>query len=294
MEGRGSGGSSRPSEFPITAAGVPTAPVPTILPAPNTTEEVEEINEYLITFNPKELLLLEKAFDNALTSRDLKSKAEKWTDEDKKKCQMTIRRAENEFKYVFPRKPNRKKLETDENNTSNTPKETVTNKVTPTSGKKPVPKSLPKKDDTKKGKQTKDHPKKAKPSTAGKKNTGSTPKNFSTKPMKPVTKSKTDDDPVDSDDEPIVKLKTPSKKATPSKKSKVKASGQKKNQAKKEITPLKETSKKANPTTKTSGQDKAKVVKKSDSKKRGRDKSVERSPKKARSSSKSRSTRSKR
>jgi hypothetical protein len=58
----------------------------------------------LITFNPKELILLEKAFDNKLTTRDLKSKADKWSEEDKKNCQLVIKRANDEFKWVIVRK----------------------------------------------------------------------------------------------------------------------------------------------------------------------------------------------
>jgi hypothetical protein len=51
----------------------------------------------VITFNPKELLLLEKAFDNALTPRDLKTDVNKHNAEDKKKCQSVIRRAKDEI-----------------------------------------------------------------------------------------------------------------------------------------------------------------------------------------------------
>lgn len=71
----------------------PPAPVPSV--------------ETLITFNPKELLLLEKAFDNALTPRDLKTDVSKFTAEDKRKCQSVIRRATEEI--VKTTKKRRKK-----------------------------------------------------------------------------------------------------------------------------------------------------------------------------------------
>ncbi|KAL3924896.1 MAG: hypothetical protein SGILL_000761 [Bacillariaceae sp.] len=92
--------------FPQAAMGAAAAAA---YVAANTSEEQEE--GILITFNPKELILLEKAFDNKLTKRDLKSKGDKWTEEDKKNCQSIIKRAHNEFKYVRPKKkadPNKK------------------------------------------------------------------------------------------------------------------------------------------------------------------------------------------
>lgn len=63
-----------------------------------------EEGETVITFNPKELILLEKAFDNHLTNRDLKSKADKWSEDDKKACQLVIKRANAEFKWVASKK----------------------------------------------------------------------------------------------------------------------------------------------------------------------------------------------
>ncbi|KAG7361624.1 hypothetical protein IV203_036725 [Nitzschia inconspicua] len=74
---------------------------------------VEEEEGTLITFNPKELILLEKAFDNKLTNRDLKSKADKWSEDDKKNCQLVIKRANAEFKWVVVRK--RKQAAAEEN-----------------------------------------------------------------------------------------------------------------------------------------------------------------------------------
>merc|ERR1712238_544662 len=61
-------------------------------------------DEFIITFNPKEILLLEKAFDGKLTTRDMKSKADKWEEKDQFKCQATIKRLQNEFTYVDPSK----------------------------------------------------------------------------------------------------------------------------------------------------------------------------------------------
>jgi len=266
-----------------------------ILPTANDSEEKDDVNEFLITFNPKELLLLEKAFDNGLTPRDLKSKAEKWTDEDQKKCQSTILRAQNEFKYVFPRKPNRKKSKDDEEVDSGKKEKS---KVAPASAKKSTPPKASKKDDTKKKPSAKIVPKKVKKATpAKKKSSGPSPKKVATKI-----------EPVDSDDEPIVKLKTPAKKAA-----KPKTATPKKKSAKKDTKKV-DTSKKATPAKKaastpakkatstpakkaTSTPAKGKIEKKSSlssaTKKRGRDKSVGPPAKKTRSNSKPRSTRSK-
>ncbi len=63
-----------------------------------------EEKETVIMFNPKELILLEKAWDDKLTNRDLKSKADKWSEEDKKTCQLVIRRARAEFNLVARKK----------------------------------------------------------------------------------------------------------------------------------------------------------------------------------------------
>jgi len=262
-----------------------TAGVAPIVPATNPLEEKEDVNECLITFNPKELLLLEKAFDNALTPRDLKSKAEKWTDEDQKKCQLTILRAKSEFKYVFPRKPNRRKSKSDENSligkneNSDSSKKTATKKKSSTLTKKSVAQTASKKAETKKEKSTKELPKNTKRASVGKNVNGPATK-------KSAMKLEKRDEPVDSDDEPIAMLKTPSKKA------KSKVTAPKKTHLKKESTRVVDTSKKATPSKKASAQAKGKGVKHSATKKRGRDKSVEPSSKKTRSGSKSRNTRS--
>lgn len=67
--------------------------------------------ETLITFNPKELLLLEKAFDNRLTTRDLKANVIKFTEDDRKAAQLVIKRANDEFVMRGPPKKRRKKGE---------------------------------------------------------------------------------------------------------------------------------------------------------------------------------------
>jgi len=74
-------------------------------------EQEEEENVTVITFNPKELLLLEKAFDNRMTSRDLKTNVHKFTDEDKKACQLVIHRAQKEFVMRGPPRKRKKKSE---------------------------------------------------------------------------------------------------------------------------------------------------------------------------------------
>jgi len=240
----------------------------------------DDAPEYLITFNPKELLLLEKAFDNALTPRDLKSKADKWSDEDQKKCQLTIIRANNEFKYVRPRKPNKKKAIPAE-------KDATAEKYDPSEepgAKAPDNTSEKEEDGRSKEKATEESPKKIRKPSIIKKgpNPKKSPKNAEKK-----------ENPVDSDDEPIVKLKTPTSKANG------KATSKK-------ATPTKKASKlaaKSNVTTKTTtSTKKAKTLeaqssktgtKTTASKKRGRDKSVGPPPKKTRANSKVRTTRSK-
>lgn len=70
-------------------------------------------DETVITFNPKELILLEKAFDNLLTATDLKADAVKWTENDTIKCQRIIKRSHDEFVMIGPAKKRRKKNKTD-------------------------------------------------------------------------------------------------------------------------------------------------------------------------------------
>jgi hypothetical protein len=85
--------------FPKPAMGMAAAAAHV---AATTADEEEE--GILITFNPKELILLERAFDNTLTKRDLKAKGDKWTEDDKKNCQYIIQRANKEFKWVNVKK----------------------------------------------------------------------------------------------------------------------------------------------------------------------------------------------
>jgi hypothetical protein len=226
-------------------------------------------NETVITFNPKELILLEKAWNGTLTSRDLKSKADKWTDADKQNCQATIQNATSEFKGTATKK--RKKNDgAATKSDSNTKKATsVTTKVAATTTTKGTPK---KKDEMKDGAKvaSKDGPtknavaptlpKKAESSSSSKKKTtvdnkaetitktpakktptaasstkaavtapsattgappNKEPKSTSKKSVKAEKKEplkgKEQQGSVDSDDEPISKLKdTPSAKKKPS------------------------------------------------------------------------------
>lgn len=85
----------------------PSVPVPIALQEPN--EEAAK-NETLITFNPKELLLLEKAFDNRMTNRDRKTNVAKFTEDDRKASQFVIQRAHKEFVMRGPSRK-RKKVE---------------------------------------------------------------------------------------------------------------------------------------------------------------------------------------
>lgn len=96
--------------------------------------------ETVITFNPKELLLLEKAFDNRLTERDSKSAAVKYTAQDKIACQAVIRRAQNEF---VMRGPSRKRKPKGEKAKEGSPSKKA-KKDAPVVGKKESPKKATK------------------------------------------------------------------------------------------------------------------------------------------------------
>ncbi len=94
----------------------PLLPMPkalTMAPSDSEEEDEEEENVTVITFNPKELILLEKAFDNRMTSRDRKTNVNKYNDEDRKACQHVIRRAQNEFVMRGPPRKRKKKSEED-------------------------------------------------------------------------------------------------------------------------------------------------------------------------------------
>ncbi|KAL3943227.1 MAG: hypothetical protein SGBAC_002717 [Bacillariaceae sp.] len=89
----------------INMVPAPTSAVTTTVVAPTSSAPVNA--DTLISFNPKQLILLEKSFDNGLTPRDLKTDVKKTNAEDKKKCQMVIRRARDEI--VITTKKRRKK-----------------------------------------------------------------------------------------------------------------------------------------------------------------------------------------
>ena len=94
----------------MPAAALPLGALPMGMPAPipQPAAAAAHEKETVITFNSKELLLLEKAFDNRLTDRDAKSTATKCTPQDKIAAQAVIRRAQNEFVIRGPsrkRKP---------------------------------------------------------------------------------------------------------------------------------------------------------------------------------------------
>lgn len=143
----------------VTAATVAVAAAPTSS-APTT--------ETLIGFNPKQLMLLEKAFDNALTPRDLKTDVKKSNAEDKKKCQTVLRRARDEI--VTTTKKRRKK-----------------NAATPAAPAAPVPPPAPVAKKPEEKPKEKESPKKA----------SKTPK----KEEEPAAEDE------DSDDEPISAIK---------------------------------------------------------------------------------------
>lgn len=165
-------------------------------------------NEILITFNPRELILLEKAFDNLLTNKDRKLKDGEWTPDEMNACQRIIKRSHNEFVFRGPPRKRRKKSEMPAKD------ETAAKAATP-APKKAAPAA-----------KKAASPKKAAP--AAKKATTAAKKAASPKKAAPAAKkaTKVAEKEVDSDDEPISKLKA--KAATPAKKGTKKSTGGKK------------------------------------------------------------------
>lgn len=183
----------------------PAAAIPRPVAGPKHDEEPAE-NETLITFNPKELLLLEKAFDNRMTNRDRKTNVSKFTEEDRKAAQLVIQRAQKEFVMRGPSRKRKKKSETPSEEVKK-PKVTEEVKRPNVSEEVKKPKVS---EQVKKPKAVKAEAKENKASPAKK------PKPTESKPAKttPTKAMKKDDD----DDEPISKMvkkaeKTPAKKA---------------------------------------------------------------------------------
>jgi hypothetical protein len=151
-------------------------------------------DETVITFNPKELILLEKAFDNLLTATDLKSDAVKYSELDAIKCQRIIKRAKDEFVNIGPPKKRRKKTDKPKVDGVVTVKDKVDAKTKAAPKSKATPKSPAKK------------PASAKKSKPAKTEEAKKPE----EKIKEENKSE-----EDSDDEPIRKLKEAEpKKAT--------------------------------------------------------------------------------
>jgi len=102
------GMTAAPLPLGVLPTGLPLGALPTgmPLPVPPPPAAAAPEKETVITFNSKELLLLEKAFDNRLTERDTKATATKCTPQDKIAAQAVIRRAQNEF---VVRGPSRKR-----------------------------------------------------------------------------------------------------------------------------------------------------------------------------------------
>jgi hypothetical protein len=210
------------------AANFPPGPMGTAAAAAyvvaTTPDEEDDEPEFVITFNPKEILLLEKAYDEKLSTRDMKSKADKWEEKDQIKCQATIKRLQNEFAYVDPTKPTKKKLgpskkkQADDKKKSattstaavtETEKPPTTKKDKPTEPKKPAPKKVAAAQDDKKeekAKATIESPKKAKKTLVAKE------KATKESPIKakktPITKVKaTKESPAKVKKTPVTKVK---------------------------------------------------------------------------------------
>lgn len=195
-------------------------------------EDDDDGDEFVITFNPKEILLLEKAYDGKLTTRDMKSKADKWEEKDQFKCQATIKRLQNEFTYVDPSKQEPYKnsqIDNKKKAVEETAKKPIMKKDKPTEPKTPAPKKVSP-DDKKKemGKSTTtESSKKEKRSSISKERaiTGSTNKTKRTsisKGKEQTAKKSTENlekkaSPVDSDDKVITTVKTPTTKKGKSK-----------------------------------------------------------------------------
>mmetsp|Transcript_55091 Transcript_55091/g.154627 ORF Transcript_55091/g.154627 Transcript_55091/m.154627 type:complete len:486 (-) Transcript_55091:131-1588(-) len=145
-------------------------------------EEVENVT--VIAFNPKELMLLEKAFDNRLTNRDTKTNVAKYTEEDKKAAQLVIQRAHNEFVMRGPSRKRKKKIDDPKDDSKKSKPEGTKPKAEPAKTKEP--KASP----AKKPKSSEQKPVKA-------------------TPAKNIKKTKKDDD----DDEPISKMVKKAEKA---------------------------------------------------------------------------------
>jgi len=183
--------------FPVNPAAMGMAAAAAHVAATTSPEEEEET---LVTFNPKELILLEKAFDDSLTKRDLKAKADKWSEDDKKNCQLIIKRANNEFKWVTVKSKKRK--------ATAAPKKAE--KKPKTAASTSATKAIPEKKTEAKKTEKKETPAKKKETPAKK----GTPAKKTTK-SPAVVKKKEDTPPLqkeedpaeDSDDEPISKLK---------------------------------------------------------------------------------------
>jgi hypothetical protein len=163
--------------------------------------------ETVITFNAKELLLLEKAFDNLMNSRDLKSKADKPTEEDRKKVQLTIRRAQNEFVWVSNAPRKRRKKAAEATAAPSSPAK-ASKAAQPAAGKTDKPS-----ESAKKTTKEKDKPDPKKKDAEVKKEA----EEKKIKKEEPEEKDESEENPEDdSDDEPISKLKpkTPVKRAS--------------------------------------------------------------------------------
>jgi hypothetical protein len=147
--------------------------------------------ETVITFNPKELILLEKAFDNRMTPRDLKSTTDKCTEEDRRACQSVIKRANDEFVVIGPPKKRQKKA-------------AAAKKVEKAPEKAVVEKKSPAKSPTKPSRK----------STASEK-------------VESAKKTKKEDKEADSDDEPISKMKAKVDAKSPTKRASRRSGGSK-------------------------------------------------------------------
>lgn len=110
------GGSVRPAMplLPIgggvgVAAGMSVPAGPQVSGTTGANADDDDDYDTLIDFNPRELMILERAFDGRLRKQDLKQSVKKFNDKDKEECQEVIRRANSEFKYVLVRGSKTKK-----------------------------------------------------------------------------------------------------------------------------------------------------------------------------------------
>mmetsp|Transcript_25791 Transcript_25791/g.61098 ORF Transcript_25791/g.61098 Transcript_25791/m.61098 type:complete len:658 (+) Transcript_25791:252-2225(+) len=197
------GGSARPAMplVPMAAAAAAGGLAVGATAAAGGQKKAEEDDyDTLIEFNPRELMILERAFDGRLRKQDLKQSVKKFNDKDKEDCQEVIARANAEFKYVMVRGPKKKtatkKKATAESKKRKSPppepqpadEKDKASKPSPAKKKKAEPKAKP--SETKKGTSAKAPAKTKKEAAASSKKTTPAPKSAKKEKKEPAKSKK--------------------------------------------------------------------------------------------------------